>query len=134
MSRPMAFVLWLVMMSFTHPCGAQPAAAPAAGANPLLAPWTAPHRLLLFVNVAEPVDGMRVTLTIDGKPVALTRAYTSAHPQAVGNTFVGWYADVSALEPEKPHAFEIELPPLAPGQFQGLFLDNVEAEYTEEPL
>jgi hypothetical protein len=30
------------------------------------------------------------------------------------------------------HAFEVELPTLAAGQFQGLFLDNIEAEFTTE--
>ena len=48
------------------------------------------------------------------------------------STFVGWYADVSALAPDVPHAFEVRLPALAPGRIQGLFLDNVEAELTSE--
>jgi hypothetical protein len=33
-----------------------------------------------------------------------------------------------ALKPDAEHTFEVELPKLAPGQFQGLFFDTVEAE------
>ena len=98
----------------------------------LLATWLAPERLLLFVNVAEPVDTMKVELKINGQPVALKRAYTSVYPQAVKNTFVGWYADVSELKSDTAHTFEVELPELAAGQFQGLFFENVEAEFTKE--
>jgi hypothetical protein len=41
-------------------------------------------------------------------------------------------ADVSALSPDTPHSFELEFPALAPGQFQGLFLDDMEVELTSE--
>jgi hypothetical protein len=98
----------------------------------LLSTWVAPERLLLFVNVAEPSDTMKVSLKIDGQPVEVRRAYTSVHAQAVENSLVGWYADVSALKPDTPHLFELELPTLVAGQFQGLFLDNIEAEFTTE--
>jgi hypothetical protein len=46
------------------------------------------------------------------------------------NTFTGWYADLSDIQAGVEHTFEVQLPRLAPGQFQGLFLDTVEAEYT----
>jgi hypothetical protein len=98
----------------------------------LLATWLGPHRLLLFVNVADPTEKMNVALKIDGKPVELKRAYSSVYPEAVQRTFVGWYADVSSLTPDQPHTFDVELPPLAPGQFQGLFFENVEAEFTKD--
>ena len=98
----------------------------------VLATWLASERLLLFVNVAEPVDTMKVGLKINGEPATLKRAYTSVYPQVVNHTFVGWYADVSSLKPDTAHTFELELPALAPGQFQGLFLENVEAEYTKD--
>jgi len=98
----------------------------------LLATWLGPHRLLLFVNVADPTEKMNVALKLDGKPVELKRAYSSVYPEAVTRTFVGWYADVSSLTPDQPHSFEVELPTLEPGQFQGLFLENVEAEFTKE--
>ena len=94
--------------------------------------WLAPHRLLLFINVADPNDEMKVSLKIDGQPVEAKAAYSSIVRSNPRNTFVGWYADVSSLKPDVPHMFEVELPGLTPGQFQGLFLDNVEAERTRE--
>ena len=59
-------------------------------------------------------------------------AYTAIVRSNPKNTFTGWYADVTSLTPDESHIFEVELPKLAPGQFQGLFLDTVEAEYTDE--
>ncbi|MBI4408199.1 MAG: hypothetical protein HY561_00730, partial [Gemmatimonadetes bacterium] len=65
---------------------------------------------------------------IDGQLVELRKAYSSIRP--VRHDFVGFYADVSLLIPDRPYSFELELPPLRPGQFQGLFFENVETEYT----
>ena len=48
------------------------------------------------------------------------------------NTFVGFYADVSDLKPDKRYKFELTLPDgLKPGQFQGMFFENVETEFTD---
>ena len=44
----------------------------------------------------------------------------------------GFYADVSTLQADHEYAVELRLPAMKPGQFQGLFFDNVETEYTEE--
>lgn len=93
-----------------------------------LATWLVPERLLLFIQIAEPADSMEVRMRIDGEPVALTRAYSAV--RVVPRTFVGFYADVSHLEPDRRYRVELDLPPLRPGQFQGLFFENVEAEYT----
>jgi hypothetical protein len=89
--------------------------------------WLAPERLLLFVQIAEPDDRMDVRLRIDGRPVALTKGYSAIHAER--RTFVGFYADVSLLEPEREYRVELDLPALQPGQFQGLFFENVETEY-----
>jgi len=101
-------------------------------AEDLLATWLGAHRLLLFINVADPVDSVKVSLKVDGKAVEVKPAYTSVYRENERNTFVGWYADVSSLAPDQTHRFEVELPKLAPGQFQGLFFENVETEYTKE--
>lgn len=98
----------------------------------LLATWLGSQRLLLFINIADPNDKMPVTLKIDGQPVEARRAYTSVYPDANPSTFVGWYADVSSLQPDVKHTFEVDLPKLEAGQFQGLFFDNVEAEFTQD--
>ncbi len=88
-------------------------------------------RLLLFINLAEPDDEkMKVSLQVDGQPVPVKPAYSSVVRSNPRNTFVGWYADLSALTAGVKHMFKAELPPLKPGQFQGLFFDTVEAEYT----
>ena len=94
----------------------------------LRATWLAPERLLLHVQIAEPDDRWEARLTIDAQPVQLQKAYTAIPPEK--STFVGFYADLSRLSPDEPHRIELELPALSPGQFQGLFLDNVETEYT----
>ena len=94
--------------------------------------WLNPDRLLLFISVAEPDDEKMkgVALKVDGKAFEVRPAYTAIVRSNPRNTFVGWYADISSLTPDAPHSFEVELPELVPGQFLGLFLDTVEAEYT----
>ena len=60
--------------------------------------------------------------------VELRKAYSAV--RAVRSTFVGFYADVSSLAADRPHRVELRLPALAPGQFRGLYFENVEPEYT----
>jgi hypothetical protein len=93
-----------------------------------LVTWLVPERLLLFVQIAEPDDSLDVEMRIDGVPVELRKAWSAVRPAP--RTFTGWYADVSSLEPDREHRVELSLPPLRPGQFQGLFFENVETEYT----
>ena len=93
-----------------------------------LTTWLVPDRLLLYAQFAEPNDKWDVRLRVDGQPVALVKAYTAV--RVVPSTFVGFYADVSRLEPDRPHRFELEVPTMRPGQFRGLFFENVEPEYT----
>jgi hypothetical protein len=91
--------------------------------------WLAPERLLLFVQMASPEAKMPVTLKINGNDIALQRAYASIRPNP--RCFLGYYADVSSLEADKPHTVELRLPSMEAGDFQGLFFDNVETEYTD---
>jgi hypothetical protein len=92
--------------------------------------WLAPERLLLFGQIAEANDAMQVSATLDGQPLPLTRAYTSTRVHAP--SFVGFYADLSKIIPDTQHRFTLHLPQLKPGQFQGVFFDNVEPQFTEE--
>jgi hypothetical protein len=94
------------------------------------ATWLAPERLLLFVQIANPDERTEVRLRIDGRQVELRRAYSAI--RVVPHTFVGFYADVSLLEADREYRFELDLPPLEPGRYQGLFVENVETEYTEQ--
>ena len=91
--------------------------------------WLAPQRLLLYVQIAEPDDRWEASLAVDGRVVELKKAYTAV--RVYRRTFVGFYADVSLLDADRKHTFELTLPTLKPGQFQGLFFENVETEYTD---
>jgi len=72
-------------------------------------------------------------LTLNGQPVELKKAYSDVYPLGRERTFTGFYADVSSLKPDTRHTVEVTLPTgLQPGQFQGLFFENVEAEFTNE--
>ncbi|MEO5998197.1 MAG: hypothetical protein ABIN89_15735 [Chitinophagaceae bacterium] len=92
--------------------------------------WLAPERLLLFVQVAEPADTMKVSMRLNGKPVELIKAYSSVRPNP--QSFVGWYCDVSDLGSEEVHSVELILPLLGQGQFQGLFFENIEKKLTSQ--
>ena len=92
--------------------------------------WLAPDRLLLFVQIAEPSSDMDLSLKLNGGPVPLEKAYSSIRVHA--RSFAGFYADLSSIEAGKEHLLELRLPKLKPGQFQGVFFDNVEPEYTTE--
>jgi hypothetical protein len=91
--------------------------------------WLDPGRLLLFVQIAEPDDRWEASLKIDGQAVDLRKAYASV--RANRRNFTGFYGDLSGIAPEKAHKLELVLPPgLKPEQFQGVFFENVETEYT----
>jgi hypothetical protein len=70
--------------------------------------------------------------------VAVKKAYSSRTPGRLQfgkghNTFTGFYVDVSTLQSDREYEVEVRLPAgLKPGQFQGLFFENVETEYTGE--
>jgi hypothetical protein len=99
----------------------------------LAATWMAPHRLLLFVQIADPRPDMPVSLKMDGQPVELRKAYGGVYPNSGRGTFVGFYTDLSSLTPDQQHKIEVTLPEsLQPGQFQGVFFENVEASWTTE--
>jgi hypothetical protein len=92
--------------------------------------WLAPERLLLFVQIAEASDKMQISATLDGQPLSLTRAYSSTRVHSP--SFVGFYSDLSMIAPDSQHSLTLDLPQLKPEQFQGLFFDNVEPQFTEE--
>lgn len=99
----------------------------------LLATWRGSNRLLLFIQIAEPNDTWNVGLKIDGVAVEVKKAYGDVFPLGRERTFSGFYVDVSKLTPDASHSLEVALPAgLKPGQFQGLFLENVETEFTSD--
>jgi len=92
-----------------------------------LTTWLVPERLLLYASFRQPDDSWNAALRLDGKAVELHKAYTAV--RVVRSTFVGFYADVSSLEADRPYRVELELPALEYGQFVGLYFENVEPEY-----
>jgi hypothetical protein len=97
----------------------------------LLATWRGSDRLLLYVHTADPDDKWTVGLKLDGQPVEVKKAYSDVFPLGRERTFTGFYVDVSNLKPDTRYEVEVTLPDtLQPGQFQGLFFENVEAEET----
>ena len=117
-----------------------------------LAPWLAPSRLLLYIQVADPYQDVKVqaenkqniavrkepirksaySLLIDGKSFELKEAYNGVYPN-VERSYLGVYADISSLQPDVPHKIVVKLPGgLQAGQFQGVFVDHVEDEFTTE--
>ena len=102
-------------------------------AEELLATWRGSDRLLLFIQIADPKDTWQVDLKIDGQVVEVKKAYSDVFPLGRERTFTGFYADVSTLKPDAPHKLDVQLPDgLQAGQFQGLFLENVETEFASE--
>ena len=91
--------------------------------------WLVPERLLLYLQIAEPKDTLEPHLTIDGQSLTFTKAYASVRVNPA--SFVGFYLDLSQIEPDVEHRIVLKLPGLKDGQLQGLFFDNVEAEYTQ---
>ena len=71
---------------------------------------------------------MKVSMTINGKAVELTKAYSSIRRHE--RCFLGWYVDVRALKAEQKYDIKLDLPELMPGQFQGLFVENIETRRT----
>ncbi|MCX6876202.1 MAG: hypothetical protein NTW21_20705 [Verrucomicrobia bacterium] len=99
----------------------------------LLATWRGSDRLLLHLQIADPKDEWAVSLKIDGQAVEVKKAYGDVFPLGRERTFSGFYADLSKLQPDLAHQVEVALPDgLQPGQFQGLFLENVETEFTTD--
>ena len=91
-----------------------------------------PSRLLAYIFIAKPSDGWDVAATIDGAPLPVLRSYNSrglVRPRR----FLGHYLDLSAaaVTPDAQHTLQLRLPgDLPAGAFQGVFLENVETEYT----
>ena len=71
-----------------------------------------------------PNDKLEVSMLIDGAPVTVSKAYSSRGLQH-SHCFMGFYLDASGMD-SSTHSVSLNLPRLEPGQFQGLFWENVE--------
>lgn len=99
----------------------------------LLATWRGSDRLLLYIHLADPDDKWAVGLKLNGQPLEVKKAYSDVFPLGRERTFTGFYADLSHLQPDTRYAVEVTLPDtLQPGQFQGLFFENVATALTSQ--
>ncbi len=92
--------------------------------------WLAPERLLLFLQFADGSDATPVSAALDDSPLNFEPAYSSIRPHA--GSFVGFYADLSTIVPDKPHNLVLRFPVAPRAKLQGVFFDNVEPQFTEE--
>jgi hypothetical protein len=115
-------------------------------ADDKVAPWTAPDRLLLFVQIASPhlklpskksrrhtaMKAESVTVSINGKPRTVLAGFNGVY-KYIPRSMQGMYVDVSDLKANTKYTVNVTLPDkLKPGQFQGLFFEHVENEYTQK--
>ena len=119
--------------------------------------WLVPERLLLYIQIAEPDWKMNVNARINGYHFNVKKAFSSISPGLLkkhrgNNTFTGFYIDLSPycsafdpklkikrgidviIRPDQEYEIELTLPNLKPGQFQGIFFENIENEYTQNIL
>lgn len=90
------------------------------------ASWLVPTRLLLYLFIEKPIETMNVTMTLDGRPAGLTKAYNS-RGRGGARCFLGFYCDLSAT-PVGTHAVSVGLQGVPAGAFKGLFFENIEDE------
>ena len=78
-------------------------------------------------------DGCRLLAATTGQGDVFHQAGGDVFPLGRERTFTGFYADVSNLKLNAHYKAEVALPDrLQPGQFQGLFFENVAAASTSE--
>ena len=73
-----------------------------------------------------------MSASLDDSPLYLEAAYSSIRPHAA--SFVGFYADLSTVVPDKPHKLVLRLPLAAQAKLQGAFFDNIEPQFTEDTI
>eukprot|EP01084_Bolivina_argentea_P038621 71422_1 len=102
--------------------------------------WLMPYRLLLYINILQPVNASwkssDLQLKIDNKLLDISlikQAYNSRFPDG-NRCFLGFYVDVTQdiAKPDVQHTLSLNIPSqwkLKPGQFQGVFFENLEASF-----
>ncbi|CAF3331305.1 unnamed protein product [Rotaria sp. Silwood2] len=91
------------------------------------ASWLGPHRLLLFICILNPNNQWNITAQINNNSVIVHKTYnTRDHYDQ--QRFIGFYLDLTniVIQPNVEYYLSLNIPHLDPGQFQGLFLENIE--------
>ncbi|CAF1092355.1 unnamed protein product [Adineta ricciae] len=91
------------------------------------ASWLGPHRLLLFICILNPNDQWNITAEINHTPIQVHKGYNT-RDHIDRDRFMGYYLDLTRVVTQANVGYELTLnmPTLNPGQFQGLFLENIE--------
>jgi hypothetical protein len=98
------------------------------------ASWLGPHRLLLFICILNPNNQWNITAEINNDPLIVHKGYnTRDHYDK--DRFMGFYLDLTNIitQANVEYHLSLNMPQLNPGQFQGLFLENVQ-RILVEPL
>jgi hypothetical protein len=91
------------------------------------ASWLGPHRLLLFICILNPNNQWNITAEINNNPVIVHKGYNTRNHYDK-DRFMGFYIDLTniVIEANVEYHLSLHMPQLNPGQFQGLFLENIE--------
>lgn len=100
------------------------------------ATWLVPTRLLASIYTSKPSTSWNINATIDGIHVKASQAFNS-RGLVRPNVFLGWYLDLDTIFSQssdfgKNHTLKLTLPTIQSGQFKGVFLENVETEYSRD--
>ncbi|CAF1532190.1 unnamed protein product [Rotaria sp. Silwood1] len=91
------------------------------------ASWLGPHRLLLFIYILNPNDQWNITAQINNNSIIVHKSYNT-HDHYYQQRFIGFYLDLTniVIQPNVQYYLSLNMPHMQPGQFQGLFLENIE--------
>ncbi len=94
--------------------------------------WLNPARLLLSFDAARGAlaPGAAVSATLAGKPLPVLPVWSCRSVRA-DKCFQGWFADLSAagVAADTDYALEVRVPAVAPGEWLGVYYDNVDTIY-----
>jgi hypothetical protein len=96
------------------------------------APWLGPHRLLLFICIVNPNDQWNITAQINNNSVVVHKGYNT-RDHIDKDRFMGFYIDLTSIvtQANVEYHVSLNLPQLNPGQYQGLFLENIERIFVQ---
>ncbi|CAF0789783.1 unnamed protein product [Adineta steineri] len=91
------------------------------------ASWLGPHRLLLFICIQNPNDQWNITAQINNNSIIVHKGYNT-RDHIDKDRFMGFYLDLTniVIQSNKEYYLSLNMPEFHSGQFQGLFLENIE--------
>ncbi|CAF0978803.1 unnamed protein product [Adineta steineri] len=91
------------------------------------ASWLGPHRLLLFICIQNPNDQWNITAQINNNSIIVHKGYNT-RDHIDKDRFMGFYLDLTniVIQSNKEYYLSLNMPQFHSGEFQGLFLENIE--------